>query len=62
MAVPTENLGSQERSRVRATIILFTVLLALLFVELFTTPYVVTVYSKGCWSVNTDGIFSHFNV
>jgi len=36
--------------------------MAVLFVELFTTPFVVTVYSQGCWSVNTDGLFSHFNV
>lgn len=38
------------------------VALALLFVQLFANPYVVTVYSKGCWSINTDGLFNHFNV
>jgi hypothetical protein len=62
MAVPTENLDGRERSRARITIVLFTLLMAVLFVELFSTPYVVTVYSKGCWSVNTDGLFSRFNV
>lgn len=62
MGVPTANLDGRERSRARITIILLTLLLAVFFVELFTTPFVVTVYSKGCWSVNTDGIFSRFNV
>jgi hypothetical protein len=62
MVVPTENLGGRERSKARITIILFTLLMVVLFVELFTTPYVATVYSKGCWSVNTDGLFSRFNV
>jgi hypothetical protein len=62
MAVPAENLGGRERSRARITVVLFTLLMAVLFVELFSTPYVVTVYSKGCWSVNTDGLFSRFNV
>ncbi len=43
-------------------VILFALALGLLFVELSASPYVVTAYSKGCWSVNTDGLFNHFNV
>ncbi len=62
MAVPTENLSVRERSRAQIAIVLFMLLLVVLFVELFSTPYVVTVYSKGCWSVNTDGVFNHFNM
>ncbi len=42
--------------------ILYTITLAVLFVQLLATPYVVTVYSKGCWSIDTDGLFNHFNV
>src|SRR6266704_60119 len=59
--VPSADLN-RKKSRARLVLILFMVALVLLFVQLFANPYVVTVYSKGCWSINTDGLFNHFNV
>jgi hypothetical protein len=60
-ALPSIELN-RERSRAQLAVVLFTIALALLFVQLFANPYVITVKSTGCWSINTDGLFNHFNV
>jgi len=42
--------------------ILFTLLVTVLVVESLATPFVITVYSKGCWSATTGGVFQRLSV
>jgi hypothetical protein len=52
----------EDQRRARLTILLFTFLVTVLVVESLATPFVVTVYSKGCWSATTGGVFQRISV
>jgi hypothetical protein len=52
--------GEDQRKAGR-TILLFTFLVTVLVVESLATPFVVTVYSKGCWSATSGGVFQRIN-
>src|SRR6266851_9491000 len=56
-----EHPGEDQR-KVKLTIILFTLLVTVLVVESLATPFVITVYSKGCWSATTGGVFQRISV
>src|SRR5712691_4418202 len=56
-----EHPGEDQR-KVTLTILLFTLLATVLVVEALATPFVVTVYSKGCWSATTGGVFQRISV
>src|SRR5216683_404590 len=56
-----EHPGEGQR-KVKTTIILFTLLVTVLIVESLATPFVVTVYSRGCWTATTGGIFQRISV
>jgi hypothetical protein len=56
-----EHPGEDQR-KVTLTILLFTLLATVLVVEALATPFVVTVYSKGCWSATTGGVFQRTSV
>ena len=56
-----EHPGEDQR-KVKTTIILFTLLVTVLVVESLATPFVVTVYSRGCWTATTGGVFQRISV
>src|SRR5712692_11426562 len=58
---PLDHSGEDQR-KVKMTIILFTLLVTVLVLESHATPFVVTVYSKGCWSATTGGVFQRISV
>jgi hypothetical protein len=61
-SLPSLHPAGGDRRKVKLTILLFLLLMTVLVVEEFATPFVITVYSKGCWSVVTGGVFQRFNV
>src|SRR5207245_7506881 len=61
-ALPPLEHPEEDQRKVRTTIILFTLLVTVLVVESLATPFVVTVYSKGCWSATSGGVFQRISV
>jgi len=61
-ALPPLDHPEEDQRKVKTTVILFTLLATVLVVEALATPFVVTVYSKGCWSATTGGVFQRISV
>jgi len=61
-ALPPLEPPKEDQRKVKLTIILFTLLITVLVVESLATPFVITVYSKGCWSATTGGVFQRISV
>src|SRR6266702_778710 len=61
-ALPPLGPPKEDQRKVKLTIILFTLLITVLVVESLATPFVITVYSKGCWSATTGGVFQRISV
>ncbi|OLD11633.1 MAG: hypothetical protein AUI93_04290 [Crenarchaeota archaeon 13_1_40CM_3_52_10] len=53
--------GDDQR-KAKMTILFFMLLLATLVVETVLSPFVVTVYSKGCWTATSGGVFQRVSV
>jgi hypothetical protein len=62
VSLPPLDHSLEEQRRVKMTILLFTLLVTVLVLESLATPFVVTVYSKGCWSATTGGVFQRISV
>jgi hypothetical protein len=60
-ALSSPNQPGENQRKARLTILFFTFLVTILVVESLATPFVVTVYSKGCWSATTGGVFQRIS-
>jgi len=61
-ALPPLGHLEEDYRKVKLTILLIMLLVTVLVVESLATPFVVTVYSKGCWSATTGGVFQRTSV
>jgi len=61
-ALPPLDHPEEDQQKVKTTIILFMLLATVLVVESLATHFVVTVYSKGCWTATTGGVFQRISV